>query len=58
MINPGEAEAPEIKSESTPSGNTPLRPSPEFTHYKDNNGDVVSYDPHFNSDGSFFQLAC
>lgn len=40
-------------------GNTPLGPPPEFTHYDAEHfevgySDVVSHDPHLNSDGSFF----
>ena len=40
-------------------GNTPLGPPPEFTHYKAEQfevgySDVVSHDPHLNSDGSIF----
>lgn len=39
-------------------GNTPLGPPPEFTHYEAEHfevgySDVVSHDPHLNSDGSF-----
>ena len=39
--------------------NTPLGPPPEFTHYEAEHfevgySDVVSHDPHLNSDGSFF----
>ena len=39
-------------------GNTPLGPPPEFTQYEAEHfevgySDVVSHDPHLNSDGSF-----
>ena len=39
-------------------GNTPLGPPPEFTHYEAEHfevgySDVVSHDPHLNSDGKF-----
>jgi hypothetical protein len=42
-------------------GNSPLGPPPEFTHYEAEHfevgySDVVSHDPHLNSDGSFFSL--
>ena len=42
-------------------GNTPLGPPPEFTHYEAEHfevgySDVVSHDPHLNSDGSFLHL--
>ena len=53
-IDPNEALASTPSEQST--GNTPLRPSPEFTHSKDDNGDVVSYDPRLNSDGLFFSI--
>lgn len=41
--------------------NTPLGPPPEFTHYEAEHfevgySDVVSHDPHLNSDGSFFSI--
>ena len=41
-------------------GNTPLGPPPEFTHYEAEHfevgySDIVSHDPHLNSDGSFFK---
>ena len=40
-------------------GNAPLGPPPEFTpyeaeHFEVGYSDVVSHDPHLNSDGSFF----
>jgi hypothetical protein len=40
-------------------GNTPIGPPPEFSQYEAENfevgyADVVSHDPHLNSDGSFF----
>ena len=54
---------------STPSGkpgssgpdNAPLHPPPEYAHYEPEyftkgNSNIVSYDPHLNSDGSFFGL--
>ena len=42
--------------------NTPLQsfqPPPEYTHYEPeyfikDNSNIVSHDPHLNSDGSFF----
>jgi hypothetical protein len=42
--------------------NAPLGPPPEFTHYEAESfevgySDVVSHDPHLNSDGSFFFFA-
>ena len=42
-------------------GNTPIGPPPEFTHYEAESfevgySDVVSHDPHLNSDGSFFSI--
>jgi hypothetical protein len=44
-------------------GNAPLGPPPEFTPYEAENfevgySDVVSHDPHLNSDGSFFFFTC
>ena len=42
-------------------GDAPLGPPPEFTpyeaeHFEVGYSDVVSHDPHLNSDGSFFFL--
>ena len=64
---PPESHLPESEAlASTPSGqlgfngNTPL--CPESTHYEaeysteGDSRDVVSHDPHLNSDGSFFSI--
>ena len=56
MIEPSEALAHESTPSGQPNGKTPLRSPPEFTYSKDDNEDVVSYDPHLNSDGSFFSI--